>query len=172
MPAVLDRHAAALRTAAGLVVALAAAGVAIGAVWWWVAPVAQVRIEADGGYFTQTQPQQFIVADGWFALLTAAAGVVAGLAAWWWVRVQRYGAVAGLAVGGGFGAVVAWQTGEWLGRVDLDALAGAPVGTVADVALQLGMHGLLLVEPVTALLVWLAADLLVDRTPEGARSVR
>lgn len=165
MPALLERHAAAVRTSAGLVLLLAAAGVGVGALWWWLAPVAQVRIEADGGFLTQTQPQQFVVADAWFALLTAGVGVVAALGVWWWVRVQRYGAVVGLAVGGGFGAVVAWQTGEWLGRVDVEALAGAPVGTVADVALRLGMHGLLLVEPVTALLVWLGADLLVDRTP-------
>lgn len=163
MTAVLDRRAG-LRVAAGIVVLLAVVGVGVGALWWWVAPVAQVRIEADGGYLTQSQPQEYITADAWFALLTAGVGLVAGLVAWWRVRVERYGAVVGLAVGGGFGAVVAWQTGEWLGRVDLDALAQAPVGTVADVALGLGLRGLLLVEPLAALLAWLAVDLLVDRT--------
>lgn len=157
------RAAGGLRVAAVLVLGLALVGVVVGVLWWHWAPVATVRMAEGGGYLTDEQPEQFIAADGLFALLTGAFGLVAGWVVAWRARRERYAAVVGLAVGGAFGAVVAWRTGVWLGRVDLEALRAAPVGTVSDVPLALGLRGLLLVEPVAALAAWLALDVVLER---------
>lgn len=160
-----------LRVAASLVVLLGLLGLPVGLLWWQLAPVAELTIRSDGGFYSEAQPQEFVAADGWFAVLTAAVGLVAGLLVWWRVRATPYGVVVGLAVGGGLGAVVAWRTGVWLGRVDLDAVASAPVGTTAALPLALGMRGLLVVEPVLALVGWLAADLLTSRWRAPASSL-
>jgi len=151
------------RRAAVIALVLAGLGPAVGWLWWRVAPVAQLRIETDGGFYTELQPQQFVAADGWFTVLTAVVGGLAGLVVWWLLRRRPYAAVSGLAVGGVLGAVVAWRVGVALGRVDLAALAGAPVGTVSDVPLRLGSPGLLAAEAVAAMLGWLLADLLLGR---------
>jgi drug/metabolite transporter (DMT)-like permease len=138
-------------------------GALTGVVWSLVSPVAQVKVAADGAFYTN--PEQFVGSDVWFTGLCAAAGLVAGLLAWFVPRGAGRGipTVVGLAVGGGIGAYAAWVLGERLGHVDLAAaVAGRPVGTVVDSSLVLHARGLLVVLPVTALATWLVYDLLRD----------
>lgn len=153
----------ALRLLIVLVGGLAVVGVPVGVVWWLVAPVAQLRIQKDGGFFVDPQPQQFVAADAWFILLTGVVGLVAGLLTWWIAKDGGYAAVVGLALGATAGAAVAWGVGVWLGRVDLAAAAKLPVGSLVDVPLRLGMHGALAIEPLAALVAWVVPGLAVER---------
>lgn len=155
----------ALRVLVVLVGGIAALGLPVGVLWWLVAPVAQLRIQQDGGFFVDPQPEQFIAADAWFILLTGLVGLVAGLLTWWLARDSGYPAVVGLALGGAAGAALAWGVGTWLGRVDLAAAAKLPVGSLVDVPLRLGMHGALVIEPLLALLAWVVPDLLFPTGP-------
>ncbi len=153
----------ALRLLIVLVGGLAAVGLPVGLVWWLVAPVAQLRIEKDGGFFVDPQPQQFVAADAWFILLTGVVGLTAGLLTWWIAKDGGYAAVVGLALGATASAAVAWGVGVWLGRVDLAAAAKLPVGSLVDVPLRLGMHGALAIEPLAALVAWVVPGLVVER---------
>jgi hypothetical protein len=155
----------ALRVLVVLVGGLTALGLPVGVLWWLVAPIAQLRIQKDGGFFVDPQPQQFIASDAWFILLTGVVGLAAGLLTWWLAGSSGYSAVLGLALGGTAGAALAWGVGAWLGRVDLAAAAKLPVGSLVDVPLRLGMHGALVVEPLLALFAWVVPDLLFPSGP-------
>ena len=137
-------------------------GALAGVVWWKVAPVAQVRIESNGGFFVDPDPEQYVASDAWFGALTALVGLGAGLYVWRVTRSWPLVAVVGLTLGGVLGSLVAWQVGKVLGRVDVDAVTKLPVGTVVAVRLDLVAKGLLVVFPVVAVGTWLACDLVSD----------
>lgn len=152
---------------ARVVAALVLTGVAVGVVWWLVAPRAQVRIESDGGYFLDPHPEQYVAGDAVFGLISLAAGLVAGILVWRFSRRRPMAAVVGLAAGGLAGALVARWVGLYLGRVDEQALVHEPTGSIVSVALSLTAVGLVLVLPLAALVAWLVCDLVADRRRGG-----
>jgi hypothetical protein len=147
-----------VRVAAAMVLV----GGLVGLVWRFVAPVAQVRMDAQGGYFVDPAPEQYVAGDVWFAGLSLAAGVVAGLVTWRVLRRAPMGAVVGLAVGATTGAFVAREVGQLLGHVDGAAAARLPVGTVLGVSLQVQAGAVLAALPVASVGTWLVLDLLAD----------
>lgn len=156
----------ALRVAAGVVLAGAAGAV----LWWLVAPVAQVVIRSDGGYFVDPDPEQYAASDAWFGLVALGLGLLVGVLTWYRTRERELAAVVGLAAGGIVGSLVMWHLGQWLGRVDLAAAERKPVGSIISVPLKLQSKGLLVVLPVAALVAWLVCDLVSDyRTGRAER---
>ncbi len=153
-----------VRTAAGVVAVLLAVGLVAGVVWWWVAPQPFYRVEADGLYFLGDQPQEYVAADGWFAVITGLIGVCAGVVVWLRCRATGQGAVVGLFAGGLAGAALAAAVGMLLGSADPFA---APVGSISQGPLELRAWGVLLIEAGAALSVWLLLDLLVLRDEPG-----
>ncbi|PZG18072.1 hypothetical protein C1I98_38480, partial [Spongiactinospora gelatinilytica] len=68
-----------LRDFAGTVLVLAVLGVAAGVVWSLVAPRAPY-VALDGGpALADPSTQALVAADGWFAVITGAVGLVVGL---------------------------------------------------------------------------------------------
>jgi hypothetical protein len=154
-----------LRAAILVLLVVAASGVVVGVVWRLVAPVVQLKVQSDGLYFVDPEPQAFIAADGWFAGLTLLAGGLCGGLCWRLLRGRELGATVGLALGGLLGAVVAWQVGQRLGPPNpFDAARGMAVGAVVDGPLRLGAKGFLLVWPIAAIGVFLLLELVFDRT--------
>jgi hypothetical protein len=143
---------------------LAGVGALVGLVWWRVAPVAQVRIESDGGFFVDPDPESYFASDLWFAALSVLAGAVAGVLLWRLVHRAPVSGVVGLTLGGVLGSLLARGVGEFLGRTDPAALSKLPVGSVVEVSLQLQALGALFALPLAALAGWLVRDLLHDRT--------
>lgn len=152
-----------VRTAATIVATLIGVGLVVGVLWWWVAPQPAYRVAEDGLYFVSDQPQEYVAADGWFAVLTGIVGLCAGIVVWSRCARAGLGAVAGLALGGLAGAAATAGVGLLLGRAD--PFAGA-LGTVVLGPLEIRAWGVLLVEAGLAVAVWLLLDLLVLR-PEA-----
>ncbi|MFI6757784.1 DUF2567 domain-containing protein [Micromonospora sp. NPDC050417] len=104
--------------AAGVVAVLVLVllGAPLGLVWRAVAPSVPV-IQADGGaVLAQPQPEEFVAADGWFALFGLIFGLLAAILVWLFLR--RYRGPIGMVVAGlgSLGAaVVAWQVGRHIG---------------------------------------------------------
>lgn len=124
---------------AGLIaLAIVAAGVPFGLLWAGLAPDVPVAITDNGPVLGEPQPEQFIAADGWFALLGLAFGALAALAAWVFARRAR-GPVGLLAVAVGtvLASLVAWWIGRRLGLAEYERLldaatAGQRLGKPAD----------------------------------------
>jgi hypothetical protein len=145
-------------------------GALVGLLWWWIAPVAQVRIESTGGYFVDPDPETYVASDVWFAGLSLAAGAAAGALLWRYSQRAMTAAVVGLAVGGLAGSLAGRWLGQLLGRVDPAEVARLQVGSVISVSLKLQAGAVLLVLPVAALSGWLVRDLVRDfRAARGRR---
>lgn len=126
----------------GLVVA--AFGGLLGVLWEAVAPRLAV-IKAEGGFlYAETEPEQPVAADGWFAIIGAVAGVVFALLAWRLLRKYRgVGMLVGLTLGSLAGAVLAWYVGYKIGHAEfLAANSMAAVGDRLDAPLELAMTNL------------------------------
>ena len=135
------------------VAASALLGLLTGLIWSAVAPRALLVIQGRGvAYVLNSETDAFIVADAWFCLLTAVAGLICGLAGYL-VAVRRYGALplVGLLLGGVAGSWLAMWIGQQQGLAGFRAqLATSPAGTRLREPLVLGGHGALAFWPLFA----------------------
>jgi hypothetical protein len=132
-----------------LIVAVAASallGLLTGFIWSAVAPRALLVVQGRGvAYVLNSETNAFIVADAWFSLLTAVAGLICGVVGYL-VAVRRYGALplVGLLLGGVAGAWLAMWIGQQQGLARFRAqLVTSPAGTRLHEPLMLGGHGAL-----------------------------
>jgi hypothetical protein len=103
-----------------------------------------------GGTVT-TETEQWIAADGRFAVIAAALGLVFALLAWRIRRIRGALPVLALAVGGIAGGLLT----ELVGRLLKGGASGGPVNTKhAHLTLVVHMHGLLFLEALVAVLVY------------------
>jgi hypothetical protein len=156
-----------LRSSAGIVLVLAAAGLLAGLLWWWLAPRADFRI-TDTGPVAVGNPSEelFIADDSVLALILVAMGLLAGGAAWFLRRRRGVATVLALAVGASLMAVVAWQLGEALGAGPTEAQL-ADIGSVVTTRLALGSPPALALAPFAALLAYLVPVITVHRDDLG-----
>jgi hypothetical protein len=149
-----------LRSAVLALLATAAAsavlGLLTGLVWSAVAPRALLIVQSRGvAYVANAETSAFIEADAWFCLLTAAAGLICGLAGYL-LAVRRYGAaaLAGLVLGGVAASVLAMWVGQQQGLAAFRSrLAVGTAGTRLREPLALGGHGALAFWPLFAALL-------------------
>jgi hypothetical protein len=128
-------------TAGLLTVAIVALGAPLGWLWSVVAPRLEVIKVEQGFLYAQTEPEQPIAADGWFAIIGAATGLVLALLAWWLLRRHRGAVVmAALLVGSLGAAMLAWWVGHKIGYSQfMTASAAAGVGDHLNAPLGLAM---------------------------------
>jgi hypothetical protein len=156
-----------LVTAAVVIVGLAAAGVLVALLWARLSPRLEFRVVRPG-YALPVIPEseEYIAADGRFALLTFGAGMLAGLLCWWSRRTRGPLLVLALAVGGLAGSVVAWRLGSVFAPgyrpADLQV-----VGRIVRQPLELGARAALVVEPIAAVVVYLFGTGLSSRNDLG-----
>ncbi|MEV2274866.1 hypothetical protein AB0I72_04720 [Nocardiopsis sp. NPDC049922] len=144
-----------LLVGACVLVAVALVGAALGPVWWFAAPdrVAGTAL-GDGQVFTGTA-QEVFAGEGYFALITAVAGMVTGYGAYMVQfslarrRIQDLRLVC--LVGGFLGAVIAtvltWQVGTALDTPLHEAVSDAARGESVTVGLQLRATAFLVAWP-------------------------
>ena len=149
-----------LRSAVLALLATAAAsallGVLTGFLWSAVAPRALLVVAGRGvAYVANAETSAFIAADAWFCLLTAAAGLICGVAGYL-LAVRRHGAAAltGLVLGGVAAAALAMWIGQQQGLASFrSALAVSAAGVRLREPLALGGHGALAFWPLLVGLV-------------------
>ena len=158
-----------IRAGALAALGVAVLGVALGLLWWWLAPRVPLVSDGKAVYLERPEGEEAIGADGTFVLLGLAVGAVAGVAVFLLRRAGGVGGVVGLALGGLLGSLIAWRLGVWLGPVDDLAAHARAVGrgTVFDGPLELQAKGALLAYPFGAVLVHLLCTALFGvRDPE------
>lgn len=144
-----------LRRAGALLLAVAAAGVPAGVLWWAVAPRAEFRVTEDGPAVVGTPSVELLIADdGMFVLVLAGLGLLAGLGAWAMRRARGVAVVVALAVGTVLAGAAAWGVGALLGRGPSESQL-AEVGAVVTTPLGLDSLAALAVAPFVAVLVYL-----------------
>lgn len=145
------------------------AGLLLGLLWVWLAP--RVPLISDGStvFLNDSEGEEAIGADGTFALLALAFGLVSALAVFFFRKRGGVPLVLALAVGGLLGSLVAWRLGVWLGPSD-DVVAAAKKagkGVTFDAPLKLAAKGALLAWPVAAMVVHLGVTAVFGpRDPE------
>jgi hypothetical protein len=166
-PAQPDRAPRTLRSlGADVVVALlligacALLGLLMGQFWHLLAPRVPLHADSNAVYLNDPEGEQAIGADGTFALLGAAFGVVSGAAAYVGTRFRQggVGVAVGLTAGGLLGAYVAWGGGQSAKAYQAAVLHLAktvPTGHTFDGPLQLTTKAVLLIWPILALLTLL-----------------
>jgi hypothetical protein len=147
-----------------IIAGLALVGVIGGLVWGWVAPTNHFQINDSGQLAVlSTEPEQLIAVDGWFAIIAAVIGLLAGFRVWWHTRGHEPGAVGGLLVGGLIGSLTMLGTGGLLRDGNLDDAASAASGTRLHSGLTVHTPGVLIFASITSLLLWVVLDLLLPR---------
>jgi hypothetical protein len=124
--------------------ASAVLGLLTGLLWSVVAPRALLTVQSRGvAYVVNPETNAFIAADGWFCILTGAAGLICGVVGYF-VAVRRYGAiaVAGLVLGGVAASLLARWSGQQQGLSAFRAtLAVSRSGVMLHEPLSLGGIG-------------------------------
>lgn len=134
----------------------AVAGLLVGLVWRWVTPLESFQKEGGAGVPVGAA-ETAVAADGWFAVCSGVAGILAAVAAVVLLRRGRLGALVGLVAGGLLGAAVAWRTGLLLSPPPVsESLATVPAGERFDGPLRLSAIGVLLAWPTTAVISFFA----------------
>lgn len=146
-----------VREAVLVAVVLTLLGLALGALWAWLAP--RVPLISDGKVviLQNTEGEEAIGADGTFALLAAGLGALSAAVMFVLRRSGGLPLVLALTVGGLLGSFLAWRSGMWLGP-NQDVVAQARAvgeGVIFDAPLRLGAKGALLAWPFAAMVVQL-----------------
>lgn len=152
-----DRRADLWR-AALITVLTTAAGIALGALWLWLAPRVPLVSDNQAVFLSESEGEQAIGSDGTFVLLALAFGAVAAVLVFLFFRRGGIALVVGLALGGLLGSLVAWGVGVWFGP-ERDVVAHAREvgkGVVFDAPLELHAKGALLAWALAAMVVHLA----------------
>jgi hypothetical protein len=128
---------------------------AFGFLWHVVAPRVPVRVASDGLDYLNAEPGQFFDADGMFAVLGFAIGILIGVLVCLRWRHLPLGVILGATVGGLVGSVIAVWVGESLGPATVSA-AGHSLGTILHAPLRLRSEVFVLAWPAGVLIVLLA----------------
>ncbi len=138
-------------TGAGVVVGLLT-GVALGVLWWALAPRVSVVVSDQGFRANNFQPQEYLASDIAFGALALVAGifVTTGLV---YMRREHLVATLGAALlAAVIGSLGMWFVGTQLGSVDLEQVS-LPEPSVIEGPLEVHMPAIFLVWPLTAAVI-------------------
>lgn len=149
-----EERQAQLIAAASVVLVLAVLGAALGVVWDLVSPDMPPGIISPPGIQIDDTSEALAATDGWFALITALVGLLAGIGAWYLRRVRGPYVAIGLAVGGLLGAMLTHLVGHLLRGTGAYQVANGGTVFLTHVPLNVQMRGLWFIEPALATLVY------------------
>jgi len=136
------------------VVIQALIGVVAGLIWSAVAPRAPYLATPEGLRLADPSTQAIIAADGWFAVITGAAGLIVGIVAFLPGRRRPLGVLLGLTGGGLVAACLAWWVGNTVNLGPATVTASGVTGNVVPGALELTALGVLIAWPLAATAVF------------------
>jgi hypothetical protein len=140
-----------LRYGAYLALALAGLGALLGVLWQWWSPPGPIGYVIAPHAIQPDETEAFVAADGRFAVICAATGLVAGVGAWMHKPTRGPVAVLSLAVGGVLGALLTDLVGHLLAGGTSD---GKTRTILRELPLSVHMRGLLVLEAAVAVLVY------------------
>lgn len=155
-------------------------GLLAGYIWGEVAPRALLQeVGAGTAQLVNAETSAFIVADGWFCVISAAAGLITGILGYLFLLTPRAGvrmtagvraaAAAGLILGGVAAGFVMLWLGQQIGLSGYDHhLAASPDGTLFPASLTLGAKSALVFWPMLTAIVILVSEW-GSRRPAGER---
>ena len=145
-------------------------GVPVGLLWTVVAPRTAYIVAAGHAFLGDPETQTLIAADGWFATLTAAAGLFCGIIGYLLAgRLGDMGLLTALAAGGTAAAIVAWRVGHLVGLSAFQHLVRTGrAGVTVRAALDLHATGVIIAWPLIAVIAYglLEALDLAGREPQ------
>lgn len=145
----IAKRASAVITA-GLVVGLLA-GLALGVLWWRLAPRVPLVVRPGDAFPQGYQPDGYLGADVAYAILALIAGLAVTIGL---VRMRREHLLSVLLaslLAGAVGSAAMWFVGQHLGSVDIEGLSATTTeDVVIDAPLQVSMPAVLLLWPLTA----------------------
>lgn len=145
-----------LRIGVAATLVIAVLGVPAGLLWTTVAPRTTFVIAGGKALLGDPESQTLIAADGWFAVLTASAGVLCAVVAYILAgRLREIGLIAALGVGGAAAGLIAWWVGSMIGRSSFHhQVRTARDGTTVKGALDLHAAGVVIAWPLIAIVVF------------------
>ncbi len=127
-------------------------GLCCGVLWWVLVDPATFTKLADGGSMGESQLGRQFDGDGWYAVIAAVAGVLAGAVLTWWRARDFVLTTLLLVLAAAVAAVTMSLTGRLLGPGDPEAaLAAAEVGERVPVQLEVTAAVTYLVWPIAML---------------------
>lgn len=146
----IARRASAVLTA-GLISAVVL-GLALGVVWWKLAPRVSVIVKSGETWPANYQPDEYLGADVTFGALAILAGIGLTIALIYMRREHLVSTLASSVLSGFVGALLMWFVGTRLGGVDIAGLSGTEEVTI-DAPLQLTLPAMMMMWPLTAAVV-------------------
>lgn len=145
-----------LRIGVAATLVIAVLGVPAGLLWTVIAPRTTYVIASGKAFLGNPESQTLIAADGWFAVLTAVAGLLCGIVAYVLAgRFRELGLLGALGVGGTAAGLVAWWAGGLVGRSAFQhQVRTARDGTTVKSALDLHAAGVVIAWPLIALVAF------------------
>ncbi|MBU6244424.1 MAG: hypothetical protein KGP12_04330 [Actinomycetales bacterium] len=145
----IARRASAVIAAGGAFGLLA--GVALGVLWWRLAPRVPLVVRPGESYPQGYQPDGYLGADVSFAILAMIAGVAVTIGLLAMRREHLISVLIASLLAGGLGSVAMWFVGGRLGSVDIEGLSATTTAdVVVDAPLHVSMPAVLLLWPLTA----------------------
>jgi hypothetical protein len=128
--------------AAGLVIG-AVSGVALGVVWWKLAPRVPLIVRPDVSYPENYQPEGYLAADAAFGVLAILAGIAIAIGLANMRRDHLLSVLVAALLASGVGTAAMWFVGTRLGNVDIEGLsATTTTDLVVDAPLRVSMGGM------------------------------
>ncbi|MEW9528041.1 hypothetical protein [Microbispora sp. NPDC049125] len=139
-------------------------GVAAGFVWSALAPASRYVLTDTGPQLADLETQSLIEADGWFAVVTGACGLLCGAAAYVLGRRRPVEVLVGLTGGSLLAAYVALLVGRSAkGTVQASAAGGLTTTT----SLNVTAHGVLFAWPLLATALFWAVEFVITYRERG-----
>ena len=137
--------------AAGLVFGLLS-GIALGVLWWKLAPRVQIVVEP-GAVTTDYDTGGFMAADVAFLLLAAVAGIAIAVGLARMRREHLLSVLVGALAASAVGTVAMWFVGTRLGSVDIEGLQATVEQVVVDAPLRVSAPAVYLAWPIASAVV-------------------
>ena len=138
---------------AGLVVGLIS-GLALGVVWWRLAPRVPLVVQPGVSYPQGYQPEGYLAADAAFGVLALIAGVAVTIGLANMRREHLFSVLVAGLLASSVGTAAMWFVGTRLGSVDIDGLvATTRADTVVDAPLKVSMPAMFLIWAIASALV-------------------
>jgi len=138
---------------AGVVVGLVS-GLALGVVWWRLAPRVPLVVQPGASFPQGYQPEGYLAADAAFGALAVIAGVAITIGLANMRREHLFSVLIAALLAGVIGTAAMWWVGTRLGSVDIQGLsATTTTDVVVDAPLKVAMPGMYLMWPIASALV-------------------